>query len=94
MIASVVLERGDADQIAARAAAIYREKYQDECEARHTGKFVAIDIDSETWEVDEDDFAAARRLRDRQPQARIWIMRVGSPTAYRIGGSRKTEQSK
>lgn len=79
------------DDFARRGSEIYERSLRSALEPGQCGKFVAIDIDSEAWEIDEDDFAAARRLRDRQPDACIWIMRVGSPAAYRIDGSRKTE---
>jgi hypothetical protein len=50
-----------------------------------TGKFVAIDVESGDYEMDEDDSQAAVRLRSRKPAADIWMMRAGYPAAYRIG---------
>lgn len=50
-------------------------------------KFVAIDIDSGAYEIDADDYTATERLLARQPQAQIWLVRVGQDTAYRIGGA-------
>jgi len=47
-------------------------------------KFVAIDIDTGEYELDEDDYAAVMRLRTRRPSAEIWLGRVGQPEAYRI----------
>jgi hypothetical protein len=81
MIASVVLERGDADQIAARAAAIYRERYQDDCEAHHTGKFVAIDIDTERAFVCASMREAAARGRDASPHSLLFFKKVGETAA-------------
>jgi hypothetical protein len=51
------------------------------------GQFVAIDIETGGYELDTDDYAATERLVARYPDAQIWIMRVGQPTAYRIGRS-------
>ena len=48
------------------------------------GKFVAVDIHTEGYEVDEDDYAAVSRLRGRIPAAEIWLNRVGQPAAYRM----------
>jgi hypothetical protein len=50
------------------------------------GKFVAIDIDSGQYEIDEDDYAATERLLVRRPDARIWLARAGERAAYRVGG--------
>jgi hypothetical protein len=47
-------------------------------------KFVAIDVDSGDFELDEDDYTAVMRLRNRRPPAEIWLGRVGQPEAYRI----------
>jgi hypothetical protein len=49
------------------------------------GKFVAIDIDSGSFEVDSSDFEATGRLMKRLPAAKIWLLRVGFPTTYRMG---------
>lgn len=49
------------------------------------GKFVAIDVDTEDYETDGDDYAAVARLRARKPAADVWLMQAGYPTTYRIG---------
>jgi hypothetical protein len=46
------------------------------------GKFVAIDLDTQDYEVDSDDYTAARRLRARQPAARMWLFRAGDEATY------------
>jgi hypothetical protein len=48
------------------------------------GKFVAVDILSGSYEIDSDDNQATGRLMARLPGARIWLLRVGQPTTYRI----------
>ncbi len=48
------------------------------------GKFVAVDIQSGSCEIDADDYQATGRLLDRLPGARIWLLRAGHPTTYRI----------
>jgi hypothetical protein len=52
------------------------------------GKFVAIDIVTGEYELDEDDYAAVMRLRGRRPSAELWLGRVGQPAAYKIRPSR------
>ena len=48
------------------------------------GKFVAVDIHSGGYEIDADDYQATGRLMARLPGARIWLLRAGQPTTYRI----------
>jgi hypothetical protein len=52
------------------------------------GKFVAIDVETGDYEIDDDDYAAIARLRSRKPEAEMWLVRAGYPAAYRIGVAR------
>jgi hypothetical protein len=47
-------------------------------------KFVALDVRTGEYEIDEDDYGAVSRLRARNPAAEIWLSRVGQPAAYRM----------
>ncbi|MGB3571808.1 MAG: hypothetical protein WBA01_07175, partial [Phormidesmis sp.] len=49
-------------------------------------RIVAIDIESEDFEIDESEIAACERLESRYPDAQIWIVRVGSRYVRRFGG--------
>jgi len=66
----------------------YRLEVQPFVEAAHFGEFVAIDIESGAYELDKDDYIATEKLLMRQPDAQIWLMRVGRPATRRMGGSR------
>lgn len=46
------------------------------------GKYVAIDIATEDFEIDADEWDALVRLRRRGPVPRIYLLRVGKP--YRM----------
>ena len=48
------------------------------------GKFVAVDIFSGQYELDEDDYTAVARLHARVPGASVWLERVGQPAVYSI----------
>ena len=50
--------------------------------------YVAIDVDSEDFEIDSNQRAAADRLTERHPdaQGRIWFRRVGSRVVHHLGG--------
>ena len=69
-----------------RGEAIFENKICSRLKGRNPRDFVAIDIESEEFEVDESEMAACGRLRDRIPDAQIWLRRVGSPYARRFGG--------
>jgi hypothetical protein len=45
-------------------------------------KFVAVDVETGDYELDEDDYAAVIRLRTRRPSAEIWLERVGHAAPY------------
>jgi hypothetical protein len=51
------------------------------------GKFVAIDVDSDDFEISEDDYTAVKRLSERRPDARIWLAGVGRRAAHKLGGA-------
>ena len=72
-------------EFARRGEDIYAKKVRAHLAPEDDGKFVAIDIDSATFEIDGDDYSATERLLKRRPQAQIWLTRVGEPTAYRLG---------
>jgi hypothetical protein len=48
------------------------------------GKFVALDVQTGDYEIDEDDYAAVSRLRAHNPAAEAWLIRIGQPAAYRM----------
>jgi hypothetical protein len=76
-------------QYSRRGNAIYDQSIRKLVEADHVGDFVAIDIDSGAWELNPDDYVATEHLLAAHPGARIWLVRIGSEFAYRIGGTRK-----
>src|SRR4051812_41633475 len=91
--AMTITKPNKSNEFSTRGKEIYDRSIRTNVEANHSGEFVAIDIDSGAWEVDLDDFTATERLLARLPEARIWLMRVGSEAAYRIGGSRAAEKN-
>jgi hypothetical protein len=75
---------------AVRGNAVYKEKVQPKLTEADQGKIVALDVESGTYEIDDDKLAAIRRLRDRRPGAIAWLVRVGSPYVDRLGARRST----
>ncbi len=76
------------EAFAQRGNAIFEERVRPNVDVdAEAHKFVAIDVETGKYEVDESDVEASDRLVEREPEAegRIWLRRVGSPHAYRFG---------
>lgn len=82
------LPRYSREETALRGQEIYERDIRPFVEAAHQGEFAAIDIETGTYELDKDDYSATENLLARQPDAQIWLTRVGHAVAYRIGGPR------
>jgi hypothetical protein len=73
------------EEFARRGDAIYDNALRSLLELGNEGKFVAIDIETGTYEVDSDELAASDRLLSRCPNAQIWLRRIGSRYARHFG---------
>ncbi len=80
------------EKVAAKGDTIYRQRLQRIVEPEYDGSFLVIDIETGTYEIDADDVQAAKRLLASHPDAVIYGLRNGSPTAYRIGGRFSVDQ--
>ena len=80
------------DEFARRGQEIYDRDIRPKLGPADDGKFIAIDIENGTYEVDRDDFTATERLIKRNPDAQIWLVRAGQPAAYRVGGASRRIQ--
>ena len=76
------------EETAQRGQEIYERDIRPSVEATHQGEYAAIDVESGTYELDLDDYSATEALLTRQPEAQIWLVRVGRASTYRIGGPR------
>jgi len=78
------------EEFARRGNEIFEERVRPNVDVESEAhKFVAIDVATGTYAVDENERQATQRLLDRQPDARgrIWFRRVGSKSAHRLGAS-------
>src|SRR5882672_11087542 len=73
------------DELAALGGVIFDRQVRPALRPEDDGKFVAIDVETGDYEMDEDDYAAVARLRARKPAADVWLMRAGFPTTYKMG---------
>ena len=81
--------RHSKEEFARRGQEIYDHDIQPHVKTEDEGKFVAIDIETRTYEIDSDDYTATERLLTRQSDAQIWLLRVGQRTAYRMRSVRR-----
>jgi hypothetical protein len=73
------------DELARLGGDIFDRQVRPALRPEDDGKFVAVDVETGDYEIDEDDYAVVTRLLSRKPAADIWLMRAGYPTTYRIG---------
>ena len=79
------------EEFARRGQEVYERVVRPQITPSDDGKFAAVDIETGLFEVDADDFTATERLLRRNPEAQIWMVRVGDRAAYRIGSFPKRE---
>ncbi len=78
--------RYTSEEIVERGEALYNQQIRDEVETGNEGKFLVLDIETGAYEVDEDELAAVQRAKAKNPDAVLYILRIGYATAYRLGG--------
>lgn len=67
-----------------RARDMYDRSIRPSLRPEDDGKYVAVAFETGDYEIDADDYAATGRLLARRPGARVWLMRAGQATAYRM----------
>ena len=77
--------RYNSDEIAQRGQVLYDQQIRAQVETRHKGKFLVLDIETGNYEIDINELAALRRAKAKNPDAALYLLRVGSSTAYRLG---------
>ena len=73
-------------EVASRGESIYRREIRHKVNPKHKGKFLVIDIETGEYEMNTDDLVATKRLLAKHPNAVVYGLQIGCPTAYRIGG--------
>jgi hypothetical protein len=79
------------DEFARRAQDIFDRVIRSRLRPEDTDKYLAIEIESEDFELASKDMEAVNRLSERHPDAQIFLMRVGWPGAYRMGGGSREQ---
>lgn len=83
--------RHSKEEFARRGEEIYERNVRPAVKPGQEGRFVAIDIETGAFEIDEDDFAATEKVLRRNQDAQIWLMRIGEKAAYCLGAYPRTE---
>ena len=73
------------EEHARRGEEIYEKVVRAMVESGNRGKIVAIDVETQEFEVAEDGLSAANHLFARLPNAQIWCERIGYPAVHRFG---------
>jgi hypothetical protein len=77
------------EEVARRGDEIYERAVLPQLRPEDAGKFVLIDIETESWEMDRDELAASDRLLARLPDAQVWMRLVSAQHARRIAWREK-----
>jgi hypothetical protein len=87
-VAVTITPQGETHDTARIGTDMFVQRVQPSLGPADDGKFVAIDVLSGDFELDEDDYAAVTRLRFRRPTAEVWLERAGYPAAYQLRNGR------
>ncbi|MBX9581278.1 MAG: hypothetical protein K2X87_13295 [Gemmataceae bacterium] len=74
----------DREEFARLGREVYDRVVKPKLRPEDDGKYVALDIRTGDYEIDEDDYAAVMRLIARCPREWTWLERAGFPAAYVI----------
>jgi hypothetical protein len=75
------------EEVAQRAKALYEQSIRAQVETEeNVGKMVVIDIETGDFAVDEQGIESSRQLRARNPNARLYGIRIGYNVAESLGG--------
>lgn len=81
------------EEFARRGDEIYEREIRPRAEAGNEGKFAVIDIETGAYEIDADEVAASDRLLARNPNAQMWVTRIGSRYVRRFGPLSRSAQA-
>ena len=74
------------EEVVRRGKELYEQQIRSKVEDGNKGKMLIIDIETVEYELDQDELTAIRRARTKRPGAVLFGMRIGYPTAHKIGG--------
>jgi hypothetical protein len=76
------------EEVAARAKKLYADKIQSQVECEdNIGKMVVIDAETGEYAVDRSGIHSAIALKAKNPNARLFTIRIGYDVAVSFGGN-------
>jgi hypothetical protein len=73
------------EEFARRGNEIYESQIRPQVEQGNHGKIVAINIETEAFELAKDSLTASDQLLAQYPDAQIWFVRIGHRAVHRVG---------
>jgi hypothetical protein len=73
------------EQFIEDAERFYADTYKAEFEAKHRGKFAAIDLKRRRAFIGADEMDAINQAKAEDPDAFVYMVRIGFPTAVEFG---------
>jgi hypothetical protein len=73
------------EEISELGQVLFEQKIRTTLPLSSQGKFLVLDVETGEYEIDRNDLAALKRLRSKRPGARLFVLRIGYPSAYRLG---------
>lgn len=80
--------RYTSSEIVQRGQTLYDQQIRAKIDPSDKGKFLILDIETGEYEIDADELTALRRAKAKNPDAPLYILRIGYATAYQLGGKR------
>jgi hypothetical protein len=78
------------EEVVRRGREIYEREIRAKVEPEHDGEFLVVDVTTSSYEMAGDGITAARRIRERNPEALLCFLRIGHAAAYKIGAPLST----
>ena len=73
------------EEFANRGNEIYESQVRSQIEEDNSGRIVAINIETGSFEVADTPMVAVDRLYEREPDAQPWVIRIGHRAVFRFG---------
>jgi hypothetical protein len=75
-------------EVVQRGQDLYERTIRARVEPENKGKMLAIDVNSGDYSLADDSLTALDQIKAKNPAASVYILRVGFPTAVKIGAGR------
>jgi hypothetical protein len=85
-------QRYSGDEVAERGTRFYETKIRKLVEESNIDRYLAIDVETGDFAVADQRYDAITKLRETNPNAQIWGLRIGHIAAASFGGGSTREK--